>query len=133
MGAWGTGPFENDDALDLIGEINESEPDDVVELLSDILTVPEPDDDLDEVEGTEAYAAAALLAAKLERLEVSSPDILDAVSKIPTDVVGALLPDARTMLTRILGENSEFAELWIESGRLEKIRGEIGKIQRALR
>ena len=133
MGAWGTGPFDNDDALDLVGEINDSDPDAVVELLTDILTVPDPDDDLDEVDGTEAYAAAALLAAKLERLEVSSPDVLDAVSKIPTDIVGALLPDARTMLTRILGENSEFAELWIESGRLEKIRGEIGKIQRALR
>ena len=102
-------------------------------MLSDILSVPDADDDLDELDGTEAYAAAALLAAKLDRLEVSSPDILDAVSKIPTDAVGALLPDARAMLTRILGENSEFAELWIESGRLEKIRGEIGKIQRALR
>ncbi|WP_194291312.1 DUF4259 domain-containing protein [Cumulibacter manganitolerans] len=133
MGAWGTGPFENDDALDLIGEINDSDPDAVAELLSEILSVPDPKDDLDEVDGTEAYAAAALLAAKLERLEISSPDVLDAVSKIPTDVVGALLPGARTMLTRILGENSEFAELWIESGRLEKIRGEIGKIQRALR
>ena len=133
MGAWGTGPFENDDALDLVGEINDAEPDAVAELLSDILSVPDADDDLDELDGTEAYAAAALLAAKLDRLEVSSPDILAAVSKIPTDAVGALLPDARAMLTRILGENSEFAELWIESGRLEKIRGEIGKIQRALR
>ena len=27
MGAWGTGPFENDDALDLVGEINDAEPD----------------------------------------------------------------------------------------------------------
>ena len=133
MSAWGTGPFENDDALDLVGEINDSEPDAVAELLTDILSVPNTDEELDEVEGTEAYAAAALLAAKLERLEVSSPDVLDAVSKIPTEVVGALLPDARSMLTRILGTNSEFAELWIESGRLEKIRGEIGKIQRALR
>lgn len=133
MSAWGTGPFENDDALDLVGEINDSEPDAVAELLTDILSVPDTDEELDEVEGTEAYAAAALLAAKLERLEVSSPDVLDAVSKIPTEVVGALLPDARSMLTRILGTNSEFAELWIESGRLEKIRGEIGKIQRALR
>lgn len=133
MGAWGTGPFENDDALDLVGEINDSEPDAVGELLTDILDVPDPDEEMDEVDGTEAYAVAALLAAKLERLEVTSPDVLDAVSKIPTEVVGALLPNARTMLTRILGENSEFAELWIESGRLEKIRGEIGKIQRALR
>lgn len=133
MGAWGTGPFENDDALDLVGEINDSEPDAVAELLSDILDVPDPDEEMDEVDGTEAYAVAALLAAKLERLEVTSPDVLDAVSKIPTEVVGALLPNARTMLTRILGENSEFAEMWIESGRLEKIRGEIGKIQRALR
>ncbi|MFV0535097.1 MAG: DUF4259 domain-containing protein [Cumulibacter sp.] len=133
MSAWGTGPFENDDALDLVGEINDSEPDAVAELLSDILSVPESGDELDEVEGTEAYAAAALLAAKLGRLEFSSPDVLDALAKIPTDSVGALLPDARTMLIRILGEGSEFAELWIESGRLEKIRGEIGKIQRALR
>ena len=133
MGAWGTGPFENDDALDLVGEINDSEPDAVAELLTDILSVPEPDEDIDEVDGTEAYAAAALLAAKLDRIEVSSPDIVDAVSKIPTEVVGALLPNARMMLTRILGANSEFAELWIESGRLEKIRGELGKIQRALR
>lgn len=133
MGAWGTGPFENDDAMDLVGEINDSEPDAVAELLTDILTVPDPDEDLDEIDGTEAYAVAALLAAKLERLEVSSPDVIDAVSKIPTEVVGALLPNARTMMTRILGDNSEFAELWIESGRLEKIRGEIGKIQRALR
>lgn len=133
MSAWGTGPFDNDDALDLIGEINDSEPDAVAELLSDILSVPDAGEEMDEVEGTEAYAAAALLAAKLGRLEVSSPDILDALEKIPTDSVGVLLPDARAMLTRILGDGSEFAELWIESGRLEKIRGEIGKIKQALR
>lgn len=133
MSAWGTGPFENDDALDLVGEINDSEPDAVPELLSEILSVPEAGEEMDEVEGTEAYAAAALLAAKLGRLEATSPDVLDALEKIPTDIVGVLLPDARAMLTRILGDGSEFAELWIESGRLEKIRGEIGKIQRALR
>lgn len=133
MSAWGTGPFDNDDAVDLIGEINDSEPDAVAELLTDILSPPDKGDELDEVEGTEAYAASALLAAKLGRLEYSSPDVIDALAKIPTDSVGALLPDARMMLTRILGEGSEFAELWIESGRLEKIRGEIGKIQRALR
>lgn len=133
MGAWGTGPFENDDALDLVSEIADSGPDEVAEMLTDILEVPDPGDDLDELEGTEAYAAAALLAVKLERLPMENPDILDAVAKIPTEIVGALLPSARTMLTRILDEGSEFAELWIESGRLEKIRGELGKIQRALR
>lgn len=133
MSAWGTGPFDNDDALDLIGEINDSEPDAVAELLSEVLSVPDAGDEMDEVEGTEAYAAAALLAAKLGRLEATSPDVLDALEKIPTHSVGVLLPNARTMLTRILGDGSEFAELWIESGRLEKIRGEIGKIQRALR
>lgn len=133
MSAWGTGPFENDDALDLIGEINESSPDAVGELLAEILTVPDDDDDLDEVDGMEAYAATALIAAKLGRLEPESPDVLDAVAKIPTEVVGALIPHARAMLVRILGANSEFADLWIESGRLEKVRGEIGKIKGALR
>ena len=133
MSAWGTGPFENDDALDLVGEINESTPDAVGDLLADILTLPDDDDELDEVDGMEAYAACALLAGKLGRLEVESPDVLDAIAKIPTDVVGALIPDARSMLVRILGNNSEFADLWIESGRLEKVRGEIGKIKGALR
>lgn len=133
MSAWGTGPFENDDALDLIGEINESTPDAVGELLAEILAVPDDEDEFDEADGMEAYAAAALLAGKLERFEIESPDALDAVAKIPTDMVGALIPDARAMLVRILGHNSEFADLWIESGRLEKVRGEIGKIKGALR
>lgn len=133
MSAWGMGPFENDDALDLVGEINDSTPDEIADLLTDVLSVPDQDESLDEVDGYEAFAACALLGVKLGRLESDQPDVLDAVAKIPTESVGALLPDARQMLTRILGENSEFAELWIESGRLEKIRGEIGKIQRALR
>ncbi len=133
MSAWGTGPFENDDALDLVSEINDSQPDEIADLLTDILSLTDQDEDIDEVEGYEAFAACALLGIKLERLEADQPDVLDAVAKIPTEIVGALLPNARTMLTRILDDNSEFAELWIESGRLEKIRGEIGKIQRALR
>ncbi|MEO6956592.1 MAG: DUF4259 domain-containing protein [Antricoccus sp.] len=133
MSAWGTGPFENDDAFDLMGEISEANPDDVGNLLTDILALPESGETIDEVDGMEAYAACALLAAKLERYEADSPEVMDAVAKIPTETVGALLPNARTMLTQILGKDSEFADLWIESGRLEKVRGEIGKIQRALR
>lgn len=132
MSAWGTGPFENDDAIDLVNEVAESEPDAIRELLTDVLEIPDEDEDLDEVDGYEIYAACALLAAAVGRYETSSPEVIDAVAKIPTDSVGALIPNARTMLQRVLGPKSEFAEMWHESGRTEKIRGEVAKIQKAL-
>lgn len=133
MSAWGTGPFENDDAMDLVSEIAESDPDAIRELLTDVLEPPDDDDDLDEVEGFEAFAVSALLAAAIDRYQVDSPEVLDAIAKIPSDAVGSLIPNARTLLIRLLDtDKSEFAEMWHESGRMEKVRGEVSKVQRAL-
>lgn len=66
MGAWGVGPFDNDDAADFAGELDEAPPGARIDMIGAALgSVLEPPDDDPLLPGAErAVAAAALIAAQ---------------------------------------------------------------------
>ncbi len=113
MGAWGFGPFDNDDAADWVYELEGSDSDDV---LQRALAATSGSGYLDSQEGTTAVAAAEVVAASLGQ---PAPDLPDGVRAWVATNGGAVRPElaaaARSAIGRVRGEESELRELWAES------------------
>ncbi|TVT47930.1 DUF4259 domain-containing protein [Amycolatopsis rhizosphaerae] len=132
MGAWGTGPFENDAALDFVGEFDDAAPADRPELIREVLEKALAERDyLDADEGSAAVAAVAVVAAA----RPGGP-ALDPVSgpkqplpRLPSD----LLTIAARALERVLGADSELGELWEEEQREHPLwREQVSALRKAL-
>ena len=113
MGAWSSGPFDNDDAVDLMIELEEAPSWDTVrEAFADVLVNP---DYVELPDGARAYAAAALLTVAIGKSDVSAQDyhmVLEAMGAPPADL-GDL---AKAALKRISTGDSEIRELYLDSG-----------------
>lgn len=117
MGAWGTGSFENDGALDLLDEIVQGSD------LKPIWTSLEKINDVgieSYIEAPECEAAiaaaevvAALRGAPSPALPDEASEWLDAKSPIP---VPDVLVDAARRALRRVRNTSELRELWDEGG-----------------
>jgi hypothetical protein len=120
MGAWGWGPFDNDDAADWVGEFRGADRDTGLRAVGAALrTVAEarPDDYLDAPEGTMAVAAAEVVAAVhgLDVLETSyNEELLAWVATMQLPADGELVSLAVQALERVKGPESELADLWDE-------------------
>ena len=131
MGAWGTGPFDNDDAGDWVYELEGSTDLDFVRRT--IRDAVEADGYLELPEGANALAAAALIAASLDgnREGLSAPAAawLDGATELAT------VRDARLALRgldRVVAPDSEAAELWEESDGGREWSVMIGDLRRRL-
>ena len=117
-GAWDTGPFDNDDALDWVWELVES--DDLSVVRSALFEAAQSRGYLEAPTASMAIAAAEVVAAlkgkSREDLPAEVGDwIRENQQDVPEDVVAA----ARDAISRAMdGESSELAQLWSESGRL---------------
>jgi hypothetical protein len=114
MGAWGLGPFDNDDAADWLGTLS-----DVSDLSSlrialrlrwfDYLYLQAP-------KGCVIVAASEVLASALGRespdLPVSAKNWVKLNSRLPYK---SLVNTAHIALQRVLGRRSELRELWNEN------------------
>src|SRR6478735_7179442 len=114
MGAWGSGPFENDGAGDFMAELVDTG---ALELLQEALELP--DDEYLEVEqGQAAIAAAALIAAAAghQRRDLGE-ELHEWLDAQPRDRLLGLAPLALQALERVMaeGESSEIYDLWKES------------------
>ncbi|HEY3608992.1 MAG TPA: DUF4259 domain-containing protein [Pseudonocardiaceae bacterium] len=114
MGAWGTGPFDNDDAADFATSLDHLQPDLRVGAIRDALTdALEQTDYLDRDVGGAAVAAAALVAAQGGNgLPI---DCIHGPKQLIPELSSDLRPIAALALVRVLGECSELNELWIDS------------------
>lgn len=112
MGAWGTGPFDNDDADDFAGELLDC--DDLTPARAALSATMDTDDWLEIPEGARAVAAAVVVAAGFD----------GDVAGVPDDVAGWLhdhpdagsLADARLAmdaLLRVAGQDSELRQAWL--------------------
>jgi len=113
-GAFGHGSFQNDDALDWVGnELKESGARAIPPALRAVLGVG-ANDYLEAPDCSTAIAACEVLAASLGRPATDLPKDVAAIAKrLPRPAVG-LLKDARAALDRILAK-SELRDLWSES------------------
>jgi hypothetical protein len=114
MGAWGTGVFENDGALDFLAELRDTAPAERAAFVRERLGEAADEDDYLEVDsGQHAVAAAAVVAAVRSGTGQASVD-----TGIPTAELPPADPDlvslALRALDRVAADDSEWHELWAE-------------------
>lgn len=112
--AWGTGPFDNDDAVDFAAALDDLDPDDRPDAIREALSeAAEESDYLDRDAGGTAVAAAALVAAQQPDGEPidSAYGPKQAIPELSED----LCVLAVQALTRVLADDSELNELWSDA------------------
>ena len=119
MGAWGTGAFENDTALDWVWELEDGGIIAIESALDDAVRAS----DLSAPTDVEALAAAEVVAAATGRpLPGLSDDIATLVAHVAPSVTAEHIARARTAVERVL-DASELAELWAETDDADEWRG----------
>ena len=110
MGTWGVGSFENDQALDWVGELEGC---DDFSWIEECLGVDPGRKDLDVCIGTDVVAASEAVAAMLGRPASDLPEELAAwiVQHRSLDAV-AHRDKAIALLEAVLSERSELCRLW---------------------
>jgi hypothetical protein len=126
MGAWGNGPFDNDDAADFLGELGAvGDADAVSVVLGDALkAVINNDDYIEAPEMSRAIAAAAVVA-------LFTGEQMPTTEALPETWLGdiALEPPAALRAAAAAGfrrafdpENNEWYALWDEVELVEEVR-----------
>ncbi|MFI6154902.1 DUF4259 domain-containing protein [Kitasatospora sp. NPDC051170] len=115
MGTWDIGHFDNDTAADFSGTLKDTAPGERAGLLRAVLeTAAGSTDYLDDYEGAQAVAAAALVAAQCP----GGTPVTTAYG--PGEAIPELPAELRALavaaLDRVVAEDSELAELWGEGG-----------------
>ena len=109
--AWASGLFDNDEAMDFVGDLAEApEWRTVVQMLDHVTKTAGY---LEAPEGEIAVAAAAIVAASVGDVTIlpdSHRDLKAALGKAPEGAVAL----ARSALARVVGPASELDELWQE-------------------
>lgn len=113
MGAWGTGPFENDTASDWVYELEDV---DDLTLALDALERVRGVSYIDADDATIAIAAAEVVAAAGGRPHADlPPEVAAWLRSAQVDVESWHAERAAAAIERIRGDDSELAELWAES------------------
>ncbi|MGV9410851.1 DUF4259 domain-containing protein [Nocardia sp. NPDC003693] len=118
MGTWDTGPFDNDSAADWCGALQDADPAQRAELVRRALTVTaETTGYLDDHAASAAVAAAAIVASTLPggtpiTSHYAPAFLVEGGAITFTDDIAAL---AIRALTRVVGEDSEWFELWTDA------------------
>ena len=105
MGAWDTGSFGNDTALDFVDDLKG-----FATVRGTLKKLEKDRDELDANDASIALAACDLLAAAIGRPPADLPDVPDFQQEKVSD---DLLKTAKAIVKRVR-ENSELAELWAE-------------------
>lgn len=120
MGAWGTGYFENDDAMDWLNDLSSNPGWQIVSAAFEEVESTKGDY-LEAPEGSAAVAAAAVLAGKFLSVTPAGPTSLglpEAAIKVVDNLPapsGGLATLAKSALAAVDAENSELFELWQEA------------------
>jgi hypothetical protein len=112
MGAWAHGSFDNDDAMDWVGELEELDDTEPIDWAFE--EVLEADDYLEAPEASIGLAAAEVVAAMIGKPASELPGEVASwvAGKEPPET--ALVKKAQQVVRRVL-EGSELKELWDES------------------
>jgi hypothetical protein len=129
MGAWGSGSFENDDAMDWVTGLTDDSSDAVREALAPIASVG--DEYLQAPDCSIAIAAAeAVAAARGNPNDALPEEVAGWVAKKPV-VAPDLVELARAAVDRVL-INSELKDLWDESATPDEWRQAMGDLRKRL-
>jgi len=119
MGAWGAGSFENDDALDFVGDLVDDG--DAQQVLAALDAIPS-EGYIEAWNATPAIAAAEIVAAAHGRPGPDLPeDVAEWVAKHRGSITAKMLTLARVAVKRIAeDEQSELRSCWEESDSLSE-------------
>jgi hypothetical protein len=112
MGAWGTGIFESDSALDFVGMVIQT--DDLAAIESALNEVLAEDDYLDAYVSETALVSGEVIAALRGHPGELPNDLREWISKVGSASV-EMANLAQQAIHRIMTDNSELRELWEES------------------
>lgn len=116
MGAWGAGPFENDDAADWVWELEDDENGSVViAALSEIVDLPWGDD-IEAPEASNAIAAAEIIAAARGSHGAQLPSEAREWIRVNAGRVDASWLALAAGAVERISIDSELKELWDEAG-----------------
>ncbi len=120
-GAWDTGPFDNDDALDWVWELSES--DDLSVVASAVHGAIEASSYLESPTGSIAVAAAEVVAALKGNPRADLPvEVTDWVKAHRVAAGDDLTEAARKAIALVLNaDSSELAQLWSDSDELANV------------
>jgi hypothetical protein len=127
VGAWGCGPFENDDALDLLVELGDAAAEDQPRRIRLALILPEG---YVQVSASSAAVAAAALVAAANGMPLQGPaEAAGLVQSGAVPVGDEVRQLAGAALVRVAGDDSEWRELWDEAGLLTEAASTLEQIQ----
>lgn len=113
MGAWGHGPFDNDDAMDWVADFGEQANWAMIE--QSLRAVAEADGYVEAPESSMAIAAAEAVAVCLGKPHEAAPEVLTAFATKHSEPAGLHVELASKALGRITQPQSELCELWEET------------------
>ena len=114
MGAWGPGPFENDDAADWVYELLAA--DDMAPARDALAAATDSESWLEVPEGAQAVAAAAVVAAGFDGQVQGFPEeVVEWLGFYPRTATMADARLAMDALTRVAGADSELREVWLDA------------------
>ena len=119
MGAWGAGPFENDDAGDWVWELEDDTDGSVIAATLGVVVDTGADEYLEAPDANNAVAAAEIVASAQGRRHPDLPSEARAWLDAHAGLIDRqLVTLARTAVTRV-AESSEARDLWDEAGDTE--------------
>ena len=132
MGAWGSGSFENDDAMDWTSDLSASlDWSAVRDALDDVLGYG-PDDYLGAPEAAVALAAAEVVAAALGAPAGDLPEeVTTWVATHRRNAMPEHAQDALRAVERVMAD-SELLELWDESDEASEWQANVADLRRRL-
>jgi len=125
MGAWGTGNFDNDTALDWVFELEETSD---LSLIEETIKVVLDEEYIDSDIGAEALMAIEAIARLKGEFGVEdsyAEDLDNWVRSHKLDVTNEWVEKAKNALDLIVSEKSELYELWEDTDDFEAWKNEI--------
>ena len=117
MGAWGGGVFANDDAADWAGDLVDDGSPETVRATLAVAAERSTNDYLEAPEGSEALAAAEVVAAAAGQpvaADSYSEAALEWAARHPEVGAPEFVSLARAAVDRVDGADSELRELWLD-------------------
>jgi hypothetical protein len=134
MGAWGTGPLDNDPADDLLDELAQARHEDLPDLLGSVFRrVIAADGVIDSWETEQALAGAALVAYRLAAQRGRPFEADEDLDLIQVEVTEELRRLAEQVVRRALvPEDNEWYQLWTLSEGMDEAKAELERYLRVL-
>jgi hypothetical protein len=133
MGSWGPGPFDNDDALDFVGNLREATPADIRHRFLSVLDVVRTDQGLEAAEVNVAMAAAGLVAVRNGAPPPEEAAIGEWLEHAPMNADGELCRLALKAVDRAFEPaDNEWYDLWAEADSLDMVQTAFAPYREAL-